>query len=576
MNFWRQEVGFARWLRWLAAMALVLAWLPARVRAQAGSGPNMEARGADAASPRYRPIPNQGWFVVPIAEPAKTGTGEPAVQTVLLFHVPPRTGANGVPDGTLRRAGELVRTPALWCVRGPGLYMLFDEGPPPKAFPGPPKPRQMLTIRSVRDEHEEWATDPAGRPDVLPSLDGAGALLGMAGSDVGIFVLRRVDGSLRLDELDPDEAAEAPKWTQVLGLAPQLEGAKGRVALAGFSRGVLIADSSGTLWTVKCDSNKPTWTARALGELGVKAVLAPDGVLTVCAGQLLASWTEADGTLRVASRPMDDASGDSGGPGWRELASVPGVGSQFDPSAMDADERIAYFYARPAAAKPGQPKEDEPRLLELGVRTGRVLYNGGIKLAPPISSADYVLLGMVMWIVLGMVTAGIVPPKEGVVVIPDGTSIAEPMRRIIAGLIDFSLAMLAVSRIEGVPVSDLLTMPWWSSEAGQLVVIQALGSLVVVCTVLECLLGRSPGKLVTGCEVIGTALRLDSGKKLTQSHPSLLRALLRNFLKWGLPPLGMLGVMDPSGRGRHDQYARTAVIVRYVPEDEPLDDDFDE
>lgn len=585
------------WLAWAVWLVLVpvlaMMFVTPVVQGQAATtatpdnGPRLGAgRPGDEApagkASRARAVPDQAWFVIPFVSPTgeKTANGEPVVRSVFLFHVPPRVGAKGAADGTLRRGGEVVQKPAAWCVRGRGLFMLFEGDPPPPAFPGPPKPRQLLTIRAVRGDDGTWETDPAGRPDVLPSLDGEGTLVEMVGSEVGIFVLRRVDDSLRLDMLNPDASDGRPKWTRVLGLAPQLQATDSRLAVAGYSEGLLIAEGSegaGKLWAVNCAGNTPTWTVRALGELGAEAVRSERGQIAVCAGQLVAARLDRDGTLHVASRPVDAMGLPSVGGAWRELATQPGIGDQFSMGVLDEDERLAFLHAREFAGGKGPgPPETELRLLELGVRTGRVMYDGTIKLAPPISSADYVLLGMVMWTVLGMVIAGIVPPKEGVVVIPEGTSIAEPMRRVIAGGIDFSLAMLAVSRIQGVPLGEVLTLPWWSSESGQLVVIQSLGALVVVSTVFECLLGRTPGKLVTGCEVLSTALKLEPGKKLTESRPTLLKALLRNLLKWGLPPLGMLGVMDPSGRGRHDQYSRTGVIVRYVSEDEPLDDDPDD
>jgi hypothetical protein len=551
-----------------------------RAGEEEGAKPAAEARVMPA-----RVSPNQPWFVIPYASPSgeKTAKGEPVIRSVLLFHVPPRGGSKGAADGTLRRGGEVVQTPASWCVRGRSLFMLFEDEPPPPAFKGSPKPRQLLTIRAVRGEDGDWETDPAGRPNVLPSLDGAGTLIDMVGSDVGIFVLRHVDDALRLDLLNPDAPDGSPKWMQVEGLAPQLHATESRLAVAGYAKGVLIAegsDGAGRLWTVNCEGATPTWTERALGEPGADAVRHERSGIAVCAGQLAAFYTDKDGALHVMSRAVDGA-GLPSGP-WRELSTQANFGDMLGVGPLDEDERLVFLHVREVTGVTTTPSpktaprpETELRLLELGVRTGRVLYDGPLKLAPPISGADYVLLGMVMWTVLGMVIAGIVPPKEGVVVIPEGTSIAEPMRRVIAGGIDFSLALLAVSRIQGVPLGDVLTLPWWSTESGQLVVIQALAALVVVCTVFECLLGRTPGKLVTGCEVLSTALKLEPGKKITESRPTVLKALLRNLLKWGLPPLGMLGVIDPSGRGRHDQYARTGVIVRYVPEDEPLDDDLD-
>ncbi|MBI1190868.1 MAG: hypothetical protein GC200_09345 [Tepidisphaera sp.] len=553
---------------------------PPKARATPGAeGKSAGGEGLREKKSRVSRVENQGWFVVSVDEKLPNGQSR-----VVLFHVPPRTGVGGAADGTLRPAGELVQMPVAWCVRGRGLYMLFEEPPRPPAFPGPPKPRRLLTVRATRTETGEWATDPAGRPDVLPNLDGAGEMIDIVGCGPGIVAVRRVDGRVRLDVLRMDATSSAAGWEQVNGLPAELEECEDRLAIAGGEQGVLIAaapthvgaEGAGVLWSVNLTGQAPTWAQRPLGALGARALRHADGVLTLCAGQLLASWTDRAGAFHVVSRELDGRGEPTPSDAWRDLATQPGVYSAFTPVAMDQDERLAVMYNPPAPDKPkaGETTRPESRLMELSVRTGRVLYDGPIRLAPPISGADYVLMGVVMWMVLGMVIAGIVPPREGVVVIAEGSSIAEPMRRVIAGVIDFSLAMLAVSRIEGVALDDMLTLGWWSGEQGQLVVVQALGALVVVCTVFECLLGRTPGKLVSGCEVVSTQVRLGASKQ-GEARPSLWRALVRNLLKWGLPPLGLLGVMDPGGRGRHDQFARTAVIVRYVPEDEPLDDDFD-
>lgn len=531
-------------------------------------------------APRGERLENQGWFVVSVG--GKVSEGQPRV---VLFQVPPRAGPGGAADGTLRPSGELVQMPTAWCVRGASLYMLFEEAPRPPAFPGPPKPRRVLTVKAVRSDTGAWRTEPSGRPDVLPSLDGAGVMIDMVGAGPGVFALRRVEGSLRLDMMRQGPTVRSLAWEEVQGWPTELRLTEDRVAIAGSDRGVIVAQAgAGTLWSVNVTGDTPTWTARPLGEMGEQALRRVDGLLTVCAGQLLASWTDELGAFHVISRPLDAKGEPTAGEGWRALATQPGVFAAFTPVGMDADERLAVMYNPPPAEKQkkvgsgaegkGGASEPESRLLEMSARTGRVLYDGPIRLAAPISGADYVLMGAVMWVVLGMVVAGIVPPREGVVVIAEGSSIAEPVRRVAAGAIDFSLAMLAVSRIEGVPLDEVLTLAWWSTPAGELVVLQALGALVVVCTVLECLLGRTPGKLVTGCEVLSTKVRLGQSTQ-GEARPTVWQALVRNVLKWGLPPLGALGVMDPSGRGRHDQFARTAVIVRYVAEDEPLDDDLD-
>ena len=77
----------------------------------------------------------------------------------------------------------------------------------------------------------------------------------------------------------------------------------------------------------------------------------------------------------------------------------------------------------------------------------------------------------------------------------------------------------------------------------------------------EVLIGRSIGKLLTGCEVVDVRV---TG---SISHPQFWQALVRNVIKWVLAPAAMLGLMDAQGRHRGDSMSRTAVVVEEPDED---------
>lgn len=563
---------------WVRLWWMVLLLLASGAMAQA-PGPGAALQASPGHEPgrvaSRRAMQNQAWFVLLSREAGLVG-GQPAQVRVPLAHLAPRSGPMGARDGAVRLAGTLVQFPVAWCTRGSRLFLMFEEVKPPAPLVSPVKPRRVLSYAAVRGETGEWATEPQGRPEALPSFEGTGDLLDMVGSDAGVFVLRRMeDGTLRLDRLDPEAPKGQSQWAQVQGLPPAMQVSQERLLLAGYAQGVLVASprEAGTIWAVNCLGPTPTWASRGLGQVGGAG--GARRALVVCAGQLLLAW-EDRGTLRVAARAMEASGLPALDSAWREVFSKPDLGEDWWPMAMDADERLAFLYLKPHPGKPEEKLTYDERLIEISARTGRVFYDGPVRIESPISNADYVLLGVVAWLVVGMVLAGVVPAREGAVVIPEGASISEPTRRIIAGLIDFSLAILAVTRIQGVALADVTALGWWSSVSGQVIVIEALGSLIVVCTVFESLLGRTPGKLVAGCEVVSSAVKLVPGEQLGEARPTLWRSLVRNVCKWGLPPLGLLGVMDPSGRGRPDQYSRTAVIVRYIPEDEPLDEDRDE
>jgi membrane protein YqaA with SNARE-associated domain len=95
---------------------------------------------------------------------------------------------------------------------------------------------------------------------------------------------------------------------------------------------------------------------------------------------------------------------------------------------------------------------------------------------------------------------------------------------------------------------------------------------VVIGTLTEWLFGRTPGKLITDCEVVAIV----SGAETTQNkgdvaRPSLASCLIRNCVKWFLSPVAMLALFDDSGRHRGDQIARAAVVVEIRDEDD-IDD----
>jgi hypothetical protein len=44
--------------------------------------------------------------------------------------------------------------------------------------------------------------------------------------------------------------------------------------------------------------------------------------------------------------------------------------------------------------------------------------------------------------------------------------------------------------------------------------------------------------------------------------------LIRNVVKWGLPPVAMVGMLDPVGRHRGDLLAMTAVVIEGEPDED--------
>lgn len=195
--------------------------------------------------------------------------------------------------------------------------------------------------------------------------------------------------------------------------------------------------------------------------------------------------------------------------------------------------------------------------------TGRTLYAGTARSEGPISPGEFraVVLGLLvlMAAVLALVLRA---PPAGSFVLPAATALAEPGRRLAATLIDLGATLLIVRGLGLWPASLLDPAAWFDGTNGL-----TLGATVVVAVlngaVCEGLWGKTPGKVLVGCEVV---LLGRTGEPWDPRPPGPARALVRNLVKWVLPPVAVLGVLDPEGMHRGDSYARTAVVVRIEPE----------
>ncbi len=193
-------------------------------------------------------------------------------------------------------------------------------------------------------------------------------------------------------------------------------------------------------------------------------------------------------------------------------------------------------------------------LHEVSVGTGTVMYSGQAKIAGPIVASDLLVVAMVLVTVTGVVGLMLIPVRQEAVELPKGVSLAEPPRRAIAGVVDLFTALVITGALRGLPVLETLSPASWSTPDGLISLGMALGGLIVVNGVLEGTIGRSLGKFLTGCAVV--SVRPGSAGRL-----SLSRSMLRNLIKWGIPPIGLSVLFDSSGRHKADLLTQTAVTV---------------
>jgi hypothetical protein len=248
-------------------------------------------------------------------------------------------------------------------------------------------------------------------------------------------------------------------------------------------------------------------------------------------------------------------------------------------AALEGVGRIAVVSA-PVTAEDRRERE-KMTMTEISIGTGAVVYSGPLLLASPISKSDYRMVAVILAYALGLVMIFLLrtPPADAIL-LPEGYSLAEPGRRMVAGVIDIAVALVAASRLLHMPFGDLLSPAAWWSEQGQSVLLVSVGVMIGMNTVLELLFARSVGKIIVGCRValvatVGAGEKpanatapAEGGPASIPRHPGLGALLLRNIIKFALPPVALLGLLDASGRHRADQLARTAVIVEGVDEEE--------
>lgn len=589
-----------RTCRVLKLLCVGVAAAMAGVACAAGPGVSGSGSLADENTAAGRAV-THAWIVMPA--PA----GEHGAE---VLHLPPRGLLDrdgkliGAKPGEARIATALLSPPVAVAARDGRLAMVFVD-----AFPNS-SGRTLLTMSAALKSPGVWET-PQGRLDSLLSLRADGLLLGFAGAEAGYcalyqgltagkedpskLMMQMLVGSAWVDVMLPPEmqaiagecfsfnAEKKPVTTATWRLFAMPDGV-GLLVLppqAGGGDGVV-----GTLWMAKLptpgpkESPVPVWSqapvnlalAGASQERVSALCAAGHIVITALSTKSLAS----EGVLHVFTRPL-------GQPqlAWRDVASVASISTEHVVVALDGVGRIA---VESSPVSGGNLKElPKQTLTEVSVGTGAVMYSGELVVTSPISGADYRMVGVILAYALGMVVIFLVKtPRPDAVLIPEGYSIAEPGRRMVAGIIDVAIGVALASKLWNVPLADVISPGSWGSEAGQGVILTSVGLMIALGTVLELLFGRSVGKIVTACEVVAVgevggkppaekvegAADAKEQEQAELAHGNFAHLLLRNAIKFGLPPVALLGLLDASGRHRGDQLAKTAVVVEGVEEEE--------
>lgn len=313
--------------------------------------------------------------------------------------------------------------------------------------------------------------------------------------------------------------------------------------------------------------NGPLTAGRGLAD--ARIAFATDG-LTLATRASAETWR-----LWTIGAIAGSESGSTATPAWRELGEVPGIRAASNGpvlAPLDGEAKLALFW-------PSTTPTDRDRLgtflsidhALVSTATGRVLERGLVGVADSGTASQYRFVAIMLSWVVGLVVIVLVRPKEVDIFLPGDVSLAEPLRRMVAGLMDLTVAAIIASVLVGNSFDEVMMMgvaELFITDQGQSLLLATILIGVLSSTIGESISGRTLGKAFAGCMVVRcVAPGADAAHALKASPPSFAQALLRNIIKWCLPPAAMVALWREGARHRGDQYTNTAVVVEIPPDD---------
>lgn len=512
--------------------------------------PGQDAERSDAASvvvgaggvfESISPVPEtHAWFYAPVPQRgsdagselgAGSGDGEGGeAGPVMLIHLPPRQASlHGGAPGVGRLSRYLELPPIGIAASGRRVYLLGR---------GDGEPSRYL-VRTIEAEPAPlpgvWTDFPEGMMTSLPPLEIDGQALGFAATASGPCALVRTDRGLvlalfsedawKIEPLPGDAAGE-------MGDAPVLLASPRVFAVVGGGS-VLFYD-------------RGAWD---LGETGMPGNAVPVGLL----GRSVVAWSRV-GDAGESGLAADVLVASDAGSQRITRVTLP-VDTAFLGLVLmnDASGRLIIAHAERREAAGARFA-----VHEVSLATGEVLYDGLLEPVRAVTAAEFLILasGLVVMMVISLVVVLWSGRRQPVLVLPDGCALATPGRRMMATLLDVLVCSVIVGRVSGVPVGEIIGMGvLLRPDQAWLTIPGVLVAGFVYGTISEALFGVTLGKAAMGCRVV----RTDAGGAV---RVGLVRSLIRNAVKWLLPPAASLALVEPTGRHRGDQLAGASVAIR--------------
>lgn len=452
----------------------------------------------------------------------------------VLVHAPPRNGDHATDSGYVQLARTFQEWPRALAAWGERVYLVFQQ--PGKDGATLVRARSLSAV----DRGLGWDYEPFDRLEPHPTLVTRGVVVSAAAWKARLLVVRRLDdGTHRLSlleneewrDLEPPGSADGRwiAWSGQDGLSV------GRVDPGGMDAWTFVqADPGGTgSWQAPS-----AYDAHPAGQHfhfdGLFVEVERDRTQLVVRMLL-----PGEAPVRTASLPSPDR------------ATVMPLCAQ-GPRLMvlrwaDADQSADAY----------------PRLevIELSVGTGTVLYEGAAPRSGVLSPGEFRMLAtMLVALLVGVLVIVLKGDlDQDAVPLPPNTALAGAGRRLLGSLIDFVIAAHITSLLYGVRASDLLGLSVLAQPGGQWTAIPMLfvvGGLIG--TLCEWGFSRTIGKFLVGCRVVRVRGKVGG-------RPGLVACLIRNGIKWLMPPVAALAGLDQNTRHRGDQLAGLAVLIDLEP-----------
>lgn len=458
---------------------------------------------------------------------------------LVLVHIPPRTvgETSGAEPGQFEVFRSLSITPEAIASVGSRVWMVF---PPTKV--NDESIRRVSGVRALPATGGGWMIDPPEILNAAPALPGDGRLRGfVSDTKSNLHALIEQETEWTLYELSDD------RW-QTRDLPSDSASA---FTLLSWERGVLVIAHNADDSISAYESGTENWTK--LDIPGIERI--QDSVFAL--------GNQRDIVLGV---PSDDESleirvltlgSDLLVHTLREAPREPGA------VIMSGSNSLLLISNPPDQSGWSQ----SIRLTEINLDNGRELFDG-VPSTPSIFGEIVLRMLMMLLITIGTaVTLAVVRPRAGgVFLVPEGWSIADPSRRFTAMLIDLFVLSALIAPLFDVGILELVTGNVFARPGlGWLALPALLAAGMISSTILEATLGGTIGKRLMRIRVV----RCATGEPM---RVPLGRLILRNTIKWFLPPIAMLTIVEPGFRHRGDVAARCIVAVKAPEHEAPSDE----